>query len=249
MTDDHEPSTAGRSPIPHPFPLMKHPSAETWMSHLYGELPSAEHAECTAHLASCAACQQTVASWRATMADLDTDQATLVLPPRTSRTGARWQPALRWALAASVALSAGFLAGRLSGPNRDEIRNEVAAARQQLSNELRARYQADLKTLADTTLASSTAETKRFIEEYTHQINTVRNDERRDFLKTMQTYEDRHVMDYAELRLALGQLAQRTGNGFRQTESQLNQLAGSLPPEYPGSKVNTDRPAFNERNP
>jgi hypothetical protein len=228
---------------------MKHPSAEIWMSHLYGELTSAEHQECAAHLAACPECRQAVEGWRATMADLDTDQATLVLPPRTARTGAPWQPALRWALAASVTLSAGFLAGRLSGPSREEIRQEVAAARQQLANELRARYQADLKTLADTSVASSTAETKRFIEEYTHQINTVRNDERRDFLKTMQAYEDRHVMDYAELRLALGQLAQRTGNGFRQTESQLNQLAGSLPPEYPSYKSNPDRPAFNERTP
>ena len=231
---------------------MKHPAAEIWMSHLYGELPPAERQECEAHLGACPECQRSVELWRTTLATLDTDQATLVLPPRKSSSGAAWQLTLRWALAASVVLGAGFLAGRLSGPSRDEVRLEVAAARQQLSTELRARYQEDLKTLAAATVDSSMAENRRFFEDLTRQLSTAHNDERREFLKAMQGYEDRHVMDYAELRGALGQLAQRTGNGFRQTESQLNLLAGSLPPEYPTSptsKGNPDRPAFNERNP
>lgn len=231
---------------------MKHPAAEIWMSHLYGELPPAEAQECEQHLGTCTECRQSVEGWRATLATLDTDQATLVLPPRKSRSASRWPTMVRWALAASVVLGAGFLAGRLSGPSRDDIRNEVAAARQQLSTELRARYQDDLKTLATAAVDSTTAENRRFFENLTLQLNTVHNDERREFLKAMQAYEDRHVMDYAELRGSLSQLAQRTGNGFRQTESQLNLLAGSLPDAVPASLPvrNTPRPPIlNQWNP
>jgi hypothetical protein len=223
------------------------------MSHLYGELPMAERQECEAHLGICPECRASVEGWGATRSALDTDQATLVLPPRKSRATSPWQATLRWALAASVVLGAGFLTGRLSGPSQADVRREVALARQQLSAELQTRYQEDMKTLAAAAVDSSTAENRRFLETLTGRLSTVQNDERREFLKAMQAYEDRHVMDYAELRGALNQLAQRTGNGFRQTESQLNQLAGALPlDETPSSLPNAKKyiqPAHNQWNP
>lgn len=230
---------------------MNHPSADIWMSYLYGELPRAVRAECEAHLPGCPACQASVESWRGTMNLLDADHATLARPAR-NRFAPPWQPALKWALAASVVLGAGFFTGRATGPSRAEVHREVAAAREQLASELRARYQDDLKALATATVASTAVENRQFFADFTKQFNAGQNAERRDFLKTLQAYEDRHTMDYAEMRSGLTQLARRTGSGFRQAESQLNLLAGALPagnpdPSFPNQ--NNGLPAKNEKNP
>ena len=222
------------------------------MSYLYGELPGAAREECETHLPVCPACRSSVELWRSTMATLDADHATLALP-RRKVAAPRWQPALKWALAASVVLGAGFLAGRAGAPGRDEVKREVAATKEQISAELRDRYQEDLKALATATVASTSAENRQFLADFTRQFNTARADERRDFLKAMQAYEDRHVMDYAELRSGLTQLARKTGSGFRQAESQLNLLANSLPADgaeagFPNQN-NINTPTKNEKTP
>jgi hypothetical protein len=231
---------------------MNHPADETWMSYLYGELPAVARKECDAHLSGCPACQTALKRWRATLTTLDADQATLALPRRKAA-APRWQPALRWALAASIVLGAGFLAGRAGAPGREELKREVAAAREQLTTELRARYQEDLKALATATVASTAAENRQFLADFTRQFNVARSEERRDFLKTLQGYEDRQVMDSAELRAGITQLARKTGSGFRQAESQLNLLANYLPADdsgtsFPNQNIN-NTPIKNEKTP
>lgn len=223
---------------------MNHPATETWMSYLYGELPGSAREDCEAHLRACPMCRASVELWRTTMATLDADHATLARPRRKAP-APRWQPALGWALAASVVLGGGFLAGRA------ELKREVAAAKDQLSAELCDHYQEDLKALATATVASTAAQNRQFLADFTRQFNTARADERRDFLKAMQAYEDRHVMDYAELRSGLTQLARKTGSGFRQTESQLNLLANALPTDDPDTgfpnQNNNSTPTKNEK--
>jgi hypothetical protein len=150
--------------------------------------------------------------------------------PGSSRGAATaWQPVLRWALAASVVLSAGFMAGRSTGPSRDEVKREVAAAREQISAELAKRHETDLQALGTATLTAAAAENRQFIADFARQLNQARSEERRDFLGALQSYEDRRVMDYAELRDGLKLLARKTGTGFRQTEDQLTLLANYLP--------------------
>ena len=162
------------------------------------------------------------------MATLDADHATLKLPRRRPAT-VEWRPVLRWALAASVVLSAGFLVGRATGPSRDEVKREVAAAREQISAELTKRHETDLTALGAATLTAAAAENRQFFADFARQLNQARSEERRDLLGALQSYEDRRVMDYAELRDGLRLLARKTGSGFRQTEDQLTLLANYLP--------------------
>lgn len=206
------------------------------MSYLYGELTGEARHDCEAHLRVCPSCRTSVELWRTTMATLDSDHATLALPRRRPPSMS-WQPWFKWALAACVVLGAGYFAGRTGAPGREELKREVAAAKAQVAAELRDRYREDLKALATATVASTAAENRQFLADFTRQFNAARADERRDFLKAIQAYEDRHVMDYAELRSGLTQLARKTGSGFRQAESQLNLLANALPPEDSGSTL------------
>jgi anti-sigma factor RsiW len=228
---------------------MNHPAPETWMAYLYAELPPTAREDCEAHLRTCPACRVSVENWRATMGALNTDHATLALPRRRPA-AARWQPALRWALAASVVLGAGFLAGRATGPSRADLKKEVAAAREQLSAELAQRHDADLQSVTVATVATTAAENHKFLADFTRQLNQARTAERRDLLGALQAYEDRRVMDYTELRDGINQLARKTGTGFRQAESQLNLLANYLPSDASSSnQTDITQPANQERNP
>lgn len=231
---------------------MNHPAPETWMAYLYAELPAAAREDCEAHLQVCLACRSSVETWRATMATLDADHATLKLPRRQPAAVA-WRPVLRWALAASMVLSAGFLAGRSTGPSRDDVKREVAAAREQISAELTKRHETDLQALGTATLTAAAAENRQFFADFTRQLNQARSEERRDLLGALQSYEDRRVMDYAELRDGLKMLARKTGTGFRQTEDQLTLLANYLPADgaTPSSSnlKDTPQPANHEKIP
>ena len=200
------------------------------MEFLYGELPAREQRECRRHLDACPACQSQVQAWRTTQALLDTDQGSLaprVPAPRL----AVLRPVLQWAAAAAFILGIGFISGRSDGPSRDDVRNEIARAQEQIRTELRGRYADDLKTVATAAVAGSTVENQRFLNEFVTRFTAARADERRDFLKALQGLEDRHAVDYAELRTGLSQLARTTGSGFRQAESQINLIAAQLPAE------------------
>ena len=160
---------------------------------------------------------------------------------------------MRWALAASVVLGAGFLAGRATGPSRDELRREVAAVRGQLSAELANRHDSDLQALAAATVTTTVAENRRFLADFTRQFSQARGEERRDLLGALQAFEDRRALDYTELRDGLRLLARKTGSGFRQAESQLNLLANYLPGDpagpNPSNQQDPTQPVNPERKP
>ena len=209
---------------------MKHPPIETWMEFLYGELPSRAQQECRRHLESCPECREQVQGWRETQGRLDTDRASLAPRVRTVRF-TRVRPIFQWAAAAAFLLGIGFAAGRSNAPTREDLKNEIARAQDQIHSEIRGRFTDDLKTVATAAAAGSTAETQRFLNEFITQFTAARTGERREFLKALQGIEDRHALDYAELRTGLGQLARTTGSGFRQTESQINLIASQIPAE------------------
>jgi hypothetical protein len=200
------------------------------MEFLYGELPSGAEQECRSHLESCPACRDQVRGWRETQGRLDTDRASLT--PRIHPVGPTWvRPMLQWAAAAVLLLGIGFAVGRSKSPTREDLKNEIARVRDEVHSEIRGRFTDDLKTVAIAAAAGSTAETQRFLNEFITRFTTVRTEERREFLKALQGIEDRHALDYAELRAGLGQLARTTGSGFRQTESQINLIASQIPAE------------------
>ncbi len=205
---------------------MNHPAPETWISYVYDELDGSAVADAEAHLRVCPHCQQAVERLRSTLVLLDQDKASLMLP-RRGTTNRAWRPVVRWALAASVVLAVGFLAGRASGPSRWEIQREVAAVRQ----ELQAQFRKELQAMATVTLTASAEENRRLLGEFAGDLEAGRAADQRDLLAALDTLDQRRALDSEALRSGLIILARRTGTVFQQTESQLNFLASYLPAE------------------
>lgn len=224
---------------------MNHPSPETWVEYLYGELTPAAERECRAHLEGCAECRARVETWQATQSMLDEDRATLAPhadPVVAISTPWFRRPAIAWAAAAAVAIGTGFLAGRWTGPNRAEWQRELARTREELRNELQQQQQEQTRAVAASAVQATSAETQRFLNEFADRIQAARSSDRRDLLQTLQALEDRHSGDLAQLRGDVRQLARTTGNGFRQAESQFNLIASQLPAESASGPLPTASP-------
>ena len=91
------------------------------MEHLYGENSQtpAQRTAVETHLRSCAECRTQVTAWRQTMSALDAWR----LPVAAARSAPRGVvTALRWAAAAAVLVTAGFLAGRSAAPDAGALR-------------------------------------------------------------------------------------------------------------------------------
>jgi hypothetical protein len=225
---------------------MNHPSPETWVEFLYGELPATAERECRNHLETCPECRARVDSWNATQALLDEDHATLA--PRAAAVVAiptPWfrRPAIAWAAAAAVAIGTGFLAGRWTGPSRAEWHRELARTREELRNELQLQQQEQSRAVATSAVQATSAETQRFLNEFADRIQAARTSDRRDLLQTLQALEERHSGDLGQLRGDVRQLARTTGNGFRQAESQFNLIASQLPAESTAGPLPSASPA------
>ncbi len=208
---------------------MKHPAPETWMSYVYDETDSKERAELDAHLHECATCREAVANWRGTMSRLDEDQATLALPPRRARTTFRWQPVVRWALAACVVVCAGFAAGRYGTTSEERFRAELANAREQMADEIRARYAEDLKTIVDAAVTATTLQNQEALASIKQEFVDARATDQRQLLTVLDRMELQRTEDYRRLSGGLVRLARQTGDGFKQAEEQLNTLASYMP--------------------
>ncbi len=122
---------------------MNHPTDDVLAEFLYDELPAEKQAEIAAHMEGCGQCRGQVAAWRAVRGELD---AWAIDEPRAGRSAATPRRAfaiLRWAVAAMVLLSAGFVAARLTAPRVDTaaLRQEVAQdVRNELRQEMDARF-------------------------------------------------------------------------------------------------------------
>jgi len=206
---------------------MNHPSRDTWMSYLYGELSPADRDAAAAHLAACDACRDSVRRWQNTMALLDQDQATLITRRRPARAG--WKSALPWAAAAAVLLAFGFWVGRASGPSRVDLERELAAAEQRIQTEIGIRFREDFQRLAGETVRAGAEENRKWITALAQTLQNTRAEDRQWLIQTLETLEERRVLDSERLREGLVRLAENTGSGFRQAESQVALLASYLP--------------------
>lgn len=203
---------------------MNHPSHEIWMAYLYEELPPSERTATKAHLDSCPACREAFARWQNTMAALDED---IIVPTR--RAAPAWRSVTPWALAASVALMAGFAAGRLMGPSRAEMQAELSRVRDSVAAELRDQYREDLREVARATVAAASAENRELVTRVVGEFNTARTADQETWISAINRLEERHNNQYSILRAGMRDLALRTQSGFRQTENNLNLLANYLP--------------------
>lgn len=198
---------------------MKHPDPGQWLAHLYGESAEPERRDLEAHLAVCPECTAAVQRLRATMADLD---AYTVPARRWRRT---WFTAARWALAASLVLSTGFLLGRRTAASQTELDARLAGLR----GELQQAREAELRQLAETTVAASRRDQRALFDEFLRQFQAVRTEDRAEWLQALQRVDDRRVADTSELRDGVLALAVKTGTVFAQTEDEVRRLAGRLP--------------------
>jgi anti-sigma factor RsiW len=212
---------------------MNHPTPETWVEYLYGELSAAAEGDCRRHLESCPQCRARVEEWKATQRLLDADRATLAPHSNTSpgRRVAFSLTALPWAAAIAVLLGLGFIGGRLSGASRRELQAELVRTRDELRAEFQTQQAEALRTTAAAAAAANSEETRRFLNAFAGQLQTARIADRRDFLQAIRALDEQHQVDLGVLRSDLGQLARTTGSGFRQAESQFNLIASQLPAE------------------
>jgi putative zinc finger protein len=184
---------------------MTHPRPEDWMSYLYGELPREEKARFKAHLNGCAGCRIDVKRWQGAMKSLDQWQ---IATPR--RAPARmWEPALKWGLAAALALGIGFGAGRYIVP----AAANAAALRASLKSEIRSELLADLKQ-----------EQVRF-DEYKKIAEKNRQDDNRQIFTAINKVAADHQADFASFRKDLETVAVRTEYNLRLAQQQIVTLA------------------------
>jgi|GEM_PF-3376845 len=216
---------------------MNHPAPETWVEFVYDELSPPARADAKAHLNVCPKCQQAVKQLSATLTLLDQDKASLVVPRRRASAPA-WRPVVRWALAASVVLAAGFLAGRASGPSRSDLQREVATVRR----ELQTQFEDELRAVTATTVSAAGDENRRLLCEFARDLQAGRTADRRDLLAALDLLNQRRALDTEALHASLVTLARRTGTGFQQTGSQLNLLASYLPAEPVGASPHFSTP-------
>lgn len=199
---------------------MKHPDSGQWLAHLYGESAEPERRDLEAHLAVCPDCAAAVGRLRATMADLDA----YAVPARHWRRRT-WFTAARWALAASLVLSTGFLLGRRTAASQAELDARLAGLR----TEFQQTHDAGFRQAAEAALVASRRDQRALFDEFLRQFQTVRAEDRAEWLQALQRVDDRRAADTSELRDGVLALAVKTGTVFAQTEDEVRRLAGRLP--------------------
>lgn len=171
---------------------MNHPQHNELTELLYGELDAAREAEVTRHLETCDDCRGRVDAWRAVRQDLATWDVPLSgrlkLAPATV-TSSRLRP-LRWAVAATVLLGAGFGLARFTTPTPD-----LTALRTELRDELKQEFA--------TTFAA-----------YTEQQISERQNFERVVARAMNRIEARQVAEHAVLRKDVETVAVHTQQEF-----------------------------------
>lgn len=193
------------------------------MSCLYGEADPRTQAAAEAHLEVCLECREQVARWKSAQALLDDERVTLAPPSRQARP-AVWAQA-RPLLAASVVLAAGFFAGRLTGPSRAEMREELAQTRARIEADLRGAYQPNLEGIATAAAEVVAVNNRRWQDELSAQWAAARIEDRAEVRSMLQRLEARQDADSAAVQAGLIGLARYTGSGFEQAETQINQLS------------------------
>ncbi|MBC8001450.1 MAG: hypothetical protein H7X97_02580 [Opitutaceae bacterium] len=168
---------------------MNHPERSEWMSYLYDETATGRRGELTAHLATCADCQRQIETWRQTR-----DELNGWILPQSRRAPASATSVARWGAAALFLVGLGFGVGRRAAPTPN-----ISALRTEVTVQLRAEFQNDLKT----SLAA----------------------ERREWVALLKEMDTRHGTDYAALRKDLETVAVVADARIQRTQRDLGEIA------------------------
>jgi hypothetical protein len=185
---------------------MNHPNVDELTGFLYDDNDGLEPArvqEIRAHVAQCEQCRARVSAWRGVRSDL----ATWTLPnlqdvsPAVAFRPGFLRPALKWAVAASVLMGAGFGLARMN----QQKPADLSALRAELAGEIRAELRAELGG----ELAAAQA---RFASE-----QAARNEAfEQAVVRGFGELEARQTVAHAALRKDVETLAVRAQQGFEQ---------------------------------
>jgi hypothetical protein len=210
--------------------MKTHPTAEEWMSFLYGEDSPAHHTELGAHLHQCAECRRQVQTWRGSMSALD---ASAESQPRR-----RWAPvpAMRWAAAAAVVLGLGIGIGRMtfSAPGdpeqlaavlRAEMETKLASTRAEFDAALQQQRAELTEAVHAAAIDAAGEEAEGLFARIVRVIDERRQSDQETYLAALRQVQERSLSDYATLRKDLDTVAVNTDDGLSQAREQLIEFA------------------------
>jgi hypothetical protein len=211
---------------------MKHPNREEWIPFVFGEAKGETRQQLARHLDECQECARQVAGWRRSLGKLDRWQ----LPRPQSPAILLFQPAVKWALAATLVLGIGFLVGRMSQPQavnaaalRTEIEAGVRSSLQAQLNEALQQMQAQTSnnlSQAEARLAlASAAESQQLWRGFLDVLGKARSDDAHAVQAALQQEQEQHGADLIALRKDLETLASMTDDELRQARLKMVQLA------------------------
>ena len=193
-----------------------HPTAEQWADYLYGELAPEARLELDAHARECAACQEQLAEWRATMGALDSWR----VRPRARRLAVFTEYA-RWAVAAGLVLGLGWLGGRFAAPPAPDVQRLQAELQPAVELALRGEFEARLRT----ELAAVEQRHEDRLGEFARAWVTTRAEDQQNLLALYQRTERQRRSEHAALRRDLETVAVVAQDAIGNTQQQLTQLA------------------------
>jgi len=206
---------------------MNHPTRDEWMSYLYDELPSEQHATLGAHLEVCPECKAKITEWRGVTQELSAWKVEV----KPARVGFH-RPLVRWAAAAALVIGIGFTAGRLSGPvNTDKLRAAIEPSiRQQLRQEFSRLLQDELEKSSSATLAAANNQSKELIGDLTRGYEQNRADDNQAVYAALNKLNSQRIADLADLKKELDTVALYSEAGFHETQRRFVQLASYTQP-------------------
>ena len=177
---------------------------------------------------------------------------------------------IKYAAAAVIMLSAGYIAGRLSSSKAPDVKELQAALepaiRQNmlgemtqylqvgfaggftnLKDELQQQYRQDMTNFAIQTLAASNVITNRRLEQLIESIYAAQTEDRHWVATALNQVETNRLQDTTQLANALTTLAVHTDDQLQQTKQDMVQLLSYRPESsLPNKKTNSNN--LNERN-
>ncbi len=212
---------------------MNHPSPEEMMEHLYGEnshAPARRQA-IEAHLGTCGECRAQAQTWRQTMTSLDGWR----LPASRSTAGAGafvmastklFRLALPWAAAAAIFISAGYLAGKTTGPNPAALSAAIETQVARAMDRERAALVTELQTAAS---RSAGQETRQILTAFAEQFEERRQADAQAFYTALQQFDARHGDALSRLRQDISTVAVVADARLLDTQEQILELANVQP--------------------
>ena len=208
---------------------MKHPTPEELVSWIYGEKTTHSRRELQAHVNECAECRTQVDAWRATTEILND------LPAPVARR--RWTPVpLQWAAAAALFVALGIVLGRfafstdeakLRAALRVDMQQQLATAREEMSQEFQRRHDDVVAQVAATAEAKIALGSQKLAEDFGLALQQARAEDRATYLAALREFGAKHDAEVATLKKGMETVVALADYGFEATEQRFAQLAAS----------------------